>query len=183
MNGGCIIAGAVCFIIAGLVGADYLATSINTDGSVMLATSGSDANGSFASRTLALDSAQVSRSFTGSDEMNADLSVRAAGPVLLSDYASGVLGQDEIRKLCTFLDMPSYQQTREASLFLSGIVDQGEYETSRTIGSGLAGISGVNGTGLMIFGSQGQGNRSLQSHGFVSGNMSVRDIVRYGGKL
>ncbi|WP_394698595.1 hypothetical protein [uncultured Methanospirillum sp.] len=41
----------------------------------------------------------------------------------------------------------------------------------------------MNGSGLVAFGSAGSGNRSLKTRGFVSGNLSVQDIFRYGGRV
>ena len=41
----------------------------------------------------------------------------------------------------------------------------------------------VNGSGMVGFGSQSKGNDILKTIGFVSGNMSVRDFVRYGRRL
>ena len=82
---------------------------------------------------------------------------------------------------CAFLDTPSDQQVGEASLYLSGIVGPGEYDSSRTIGGGLVGETAVNGSGLVLLGSERSGNRSLNSHGVITGNMSVRDLVRYEG--
>ncbi|MDD1729998.1 MAG: hypothetical protein LUQ50_13125 [Methanospirillum sp.] len=183
MNGWKMLTGVICLLGVGLMGADYLATTITTDGSVMLATSGSDENGSFASRTMALDSSQVSRTVSGSDELNTDLTVRGAGPVLLSEYASAILHQPGINELCVFFDHTQDQTTNDASMYLSGIIDPGGYELSRTIGSGLSGTSQVNGTGMILLGSQNSQNRTLESHGFVSGNLTVKDLVRYGGNL
>ncbi len=183
MNGWGIMAGVAFILGLGLIGTDYLATTITTDGSVMLATSGSDGNGSFASRTMALDSSRVSRSVSESDELNTDLTVRGTGPILLSEYTSSIVHQPGISELCAFLDNPTDRKTDGASMYLSGIIDPGEYELTRTLGTGLAGTSLVNGTGMLILGSQSNGNRSLESHGFVSGNMSVKDLVRFGVRL
>jgi len=57
------------------------------------------------------------------------------------------------------------------------------FAASRVVGSGLTGGLDVNGSGMMSFGSQNNGNNSLRSSGFVSGNMTIRDFVKYGGRL
>lgn len=49
-------------VISGLVGADYLATTVKTDGSVMLASAGSDPNGSFVSGVGIRQGREVHRS-------------------------------------------------------------------------------------------------------------------------
>jgi hypothetical protein len=36
---------------------------------------------------------------------------------------------------------------------------------------------------MMSFGSQVIGNDTMRSSGFVSGNMTIRDFVRYGGRV
>ncbi|MFH0968574.1 MAG: hypothetical protein V1862_12910 [Methanobacteriota archaeon] len=124
---------------------------------------------------MAFDTSQVSRSVSGEEEMR-------SGPILFSEYASGILKITDIRELCAFLSIPYDHDAGEASLYSSGILHQGEYDATRTTGSGLFGMTTVNGTGMVFFGSQSQGNRSMESRGFVSGNMSVSDIVRYGGR-
>ncbi len=87
MKKDCVAVGLVCLILAGLAGADYLATSISTDGTAMLATSGSDLNGSFVSRVMGVDATRMVRTVSG-DENEQDLAVSGTGPVLVSDFAS-----------------------------------------------------------------------------------------------
>lgn len=172
----------ICLVISGLAGADYLATTISTDGSVMLTSAGSDANGSFASRVMASDRAEVHRSVSESDETESDLSVRSSGPMLFSDFASAIWKGSNLNKVCTLLAGQDDPSDGEVSVYSSGII-KGEVDTVRQVGSGLSGQTSVNGTGLMVLGSQSERNRSLGSRGFISGNMSVQDLFRYGGRL
>jgi hypothetical protein len=178
-----IIAGAICLIFAGLVGAEYLSTAISTDGCVMLTTSGTDENGSFVSQAMALDATDLHRSVMGEADTESDLAVRSTGPLLFSDYALGFYKHPDLNSLCSLLNNPDSRNHGEASVYSSGIISQGEYATSRVIGEGLSGETGLNGTGLLVFGSQVEGNRTIAGHGFVSGNMSVRDLFRYGGRV
>lgn len=172
----------ICLVISGLAGADYLATTISTDGSVMLTSAGSDLNGSFASRVMASDRAEVHRSVSGS-ETESDLTVRSSGPMLFSDFASAIWKRSDLNKVCTLLVGQDDQDEGEVSVYSSGIIRRGEVDTVRQVGSGLSGQTSVNGTGLLVLGSQSERNRSLGSRGFVSGNMSVQDLFRYGGRL
>ncbi|HWQ63450.1 MAG TPA: hypothetical protein VN429_03470 [Methanospirillum sp.] len=57
-----------------------------------------------------------------------------------------------------------------------GILSKGRHATSRVAGSGLTG-------GMMSFGSYVVGNSTMRSSGFVSGNMTIHDFVKYGGRL
>jgi hypothetical protein len=68
-------------------------------------------------------------------------------------------------------------------MYTSGILKNGEYDASRKIGSGLVGETAVNGSGMMNFGSHSSGNLPLRSYGFVAGNLTLRDYVKYGGKV
>lgn len=181
MKGVYIIIGAICFILAGLAGADYIATTISTDGSVLLAASGEDTNGSLGSQAMATDCSRVSQSVSGENGLQTDLSLRGSGPVLFSDYASGIGKHPALRDLCAFLEIPNDRDMRESSLYSSGILRSGEVDISRSVGSSLFGMTAVNGTGMLRFGSQSRGNRSMESQGFVSGNLSVNDLVQYGG--
>nr|WP_319538408.1 hypothetical protein [uncultured Methanospirillum sp.] len=54
MNWKFILSGGVFLVLAGLVGGDFVSTSISTDGTVMPASSGNTENGSFASRVMAV---------------------------------------------------------------------------------------------------------------------------------
>ncbi len=173
----------ICLAISGLVGAEYLATTIRTDGSVMLTSAGSDLNGSFASRVMASDKAEVHRSISGSDETESDLSIRSAGPVLFTDFASAVLKESDLDRVCALLRSQDDPDGGKVSAYSSGIIRKGEVDTIRLVGDGLFGQTSVNGTGLLVLGSQSESNRSLVNRGFVSGNMSVQDLIRYGGRL
>lgn len=171
----------VCLVLVALAGVDLLATSIQTDGSVMMSTAGSGENGSFSSRAMAVDAAQLSRSVSFDEGPGYDLVVQAAGPVLISEVASSLLSREELADLCLFLDRQSGLEPGEAMMFLSGLMDHGSYASTRSVGSGLVGLSTMNGTGMVMLGSRMEGNESVLSRGFVSGNLSVRDLVRAGG--
>ncbi|WP_319578178.1 hypothetical protein [uncultured Methanospirillum sp.] len=84
---------------------------------------------------------------------------------------------------CTFLTESRVQAAQVSDLYTTGMLQNGSYEISRVVGSGLTGGTVVNGSGMLGFGSQSEGNDTLKTRGFVSGNMSVRDFVKYGGRL
>ena len=88
MNWNYVMAGGISLVLATLAGADYLSTSVSTDGTMMLASSGQNTNGSYASRIMTADESALSRSITGGDQFGIDLSVKGAGPVIVSDTAS-----------------------------------------------------------------------------------------------
>ncbi len=180
MKGGFLVAGIICLLFAVVSGAGYIATTISTDGSAFLSTSGSDINGSFTSRALTVDASRLARTVSG-DEIESELVVSGTGPVLVSDFASAIMREPDIRERCMFLTAGGDRPLGEASVYTSGILHGGEYELSRDIGADLSGETRVNGSGLVAFGFQGFGNRSLVSRGFVSGNMTMQDLFRYGG--
>jgi hypothetical protein len=84
---------------------------------------------------------------------------------------------------CIFLTESRVQAAQVADLYSVGILRNRSYEISRVVGSGLTGGTVVNGSGMVGFGSQSEGNNTLKTRGFVSGNMSVRDFGRFGGRL
>jgi len=172
----------MCLLLAGPLCADLIATSISTDGSVMLKTTGSDENGSFASRILSCDESRVSRTTGDESGLDEDLTVRSSGPTLFSGYADALLSTSGIKTICALLDTPQVPEG-SAEVYTSGIIQGGGYSSSHTIGPGLSGMTAVNGTGLLLLGSGEEGNRTLRSAGFVSGNMSVQDMVKYGVKI
>jgi hypothetical protein len=177
------IAGIVCIVFAGLCGAEYLATSIQTDGLAVLKTSGVDANGSLVSRAMAMDEARITRTVSAENEMESELSVRSKGPVLFSEFASSKIPAPEIHEFCTFLLQFEQETSQESAQYASGVMQQGAIDLTHTVGPGISALTSVNGSGLLVLGSRNQENQSLTSHGFVSGNMSVSDLVRYGGRL
>lgn len=182
MNWIFVISGGLFLVLAGLVGADYVSTSISTDGTFMLASAGQTDNGSYASRVMAVDNSEISRSMSGGENLESDLSVTGSGPILVSDYASGKTIHLPDTIACAFItEMQKHDQ--ESELYTMGILNRGSYATSRVIGPGLTGGLEVNGSGMMNFGSQTVGNNSLRSSGFVAGNMTIRDFVKYGGRL
>ncbi|NLV26781.1 MAG: hypothetical protein GXY48_06405 [Methanomicrobiales archaeon] len=182
MNWIFLVSGGLFLVLAGLVGADYLSTSIITDGSFVLASSGQTDNGSYASRVMAADVSEITRSLTEGESLVSDLSVKGSGPILVSDYASGKFTQIPDSLACVFIRHIQGQE-EESELYSMGILNKGSYTASRVVGPGLIGGLDVNGTGMMSFGSQKIGNDTLRSSEFVSGNMTIRDYVKYGGRL
>lgn len=90
MNWKYVVFGGLFLVLAGLFGAaDYVSTSITTDGSFLLASSGQTDNGTYASRVMAADASEITQVLTGDDSLAADISVTSSGPILVSDYASG----------------------------------------------------------------------------------------------
>jgi hypothetical protein len=162
---------------------DIISTSISTDGTMILASSGHNENGSFASRIMTTDTSDVSWSISGSETLETDVSVRGTGPILISDYASGVQRGLLDPAVCVFLTEERVQVKGESELFTTGILNRGSYALTRKIDSGLTGGTDVNGSGMMSLGTLVVGNNSLRSSGFVAGNMSIKDFVKYGGKI
>jgi hypothetical protein len=183
MKGGYVIAGLVFLVLAGLVGADYLTTTVSSDGSILIKTAGSDENGSFASRVMTVDTAGISRSVENGENSGHEVSVQGSGPMLVSDYAHAEEAKGWDPSACVFLTGTRAREMGRSELYTSGILNNGRYQISRETGSGLVGVTEVNGTGMMGFGSASSGNRSLISSGFITGNMTLRDFVRYGGKI
>ena len=132
---------------------------------------------------MAAYASEITRSMTGGESLVSDLSVKSSGPVLVSDYASGrgVTALPETIA-CVFTKYVLNREP-ESEFYSMGILNKGSYAASRVVGPGLTGGLDVNGSGMMSFGSQKFGNDSLRSSGFVSGNLTVRDFVRYGERL
>lgn len=168
--------GSLFVILASLTGAEYLGTTISTDGTILLSGSGEDANGSFASRVMTGGVSELTRIING-DESGVELSVKGAGPVLFSDYTTGK-SVSPLSSVCVFLTRDQVTGGSRSDLFTSGILEHGVYTMSRVSGPGLSGETLVNGTGLMILESKILGNDTSGSRGFVSGNMTVHDLVR-----
>jgi len=90
MNWKYVVSEGLLLVLAGLFGAaDYISTSITTDGSFLLASSGQTENGTYVSRVISVDASEITQVLTGDDSLAADISVTSSGPILVSDYASG----------------------------------------------------------------------------------------------
>jgi hypothetical protein len=183
MNIQFIVAGGIFLVIAGLAGADLIATTINTDGFASLSTSGSDGNGSWASQAMGVDQTELVRSISGEKGLTSTLSIHGIGPVLFSEYAEALERAENTASHCVFQGSLDDDTFGLASMYTSGILKNGMYDITRSQDSGLSGESSINGSGLLLLGSKSNANQTLSSHGFVAGNMTVRDIVRYGGRL
>ncbi|HWQ64627.1 MAG TPA: hypothetical protein VN429_09450 [Methanospirillum sp.] len=167
--------GSVLLILASLTGAEYLGTTISTDGTVHLCGSGEDANGSFVSRVMTVGSSELSRIITGEDSGTL-MSVHGTGPVLFSDYTT----KDRVSPAplaCVFLVDRNNAESR-SHMFASGILERGSYTMSRVSYPDLLGESLINGSGFILLESGSEGNTTSGSEGFVSGNMTVHDTVR-----
>ncbi|MDD1730470.1 MAG: hypothetical protein LUQ50_15555 [Methanospirillum sp.] len=169
--------GSLLLILASFTGAEYLGTTISTDGTLLLSGSGENPNGSFASRVMTVGVSELSRIITG-EESGIGLSVQGAGPVLFSDYTTGTT-LPPAAPVCVFLTADRIHAGNRADLFTSGILGHGTYTMTRVPGPGLSGETLVNGTGIALLGSGAEGNDTTRSAGFVSGNMTVHDLVRF----
>ncbi|HWQ66144.1 MAG TPA: hypothetical protein VN372_04655 [Methanospirillum sp.] len=177
-------AGVVFFVLASLAGADYIATTIITDGSAMLSSSVQDENGSYDSRVMTEGSSRLSRTMRRDPSVGADLSVRGAGPILFAEYASGIQRASGPAVPCAFIDQVPLRATGFSSRTTSGILHTGEYASSRLIEGGISGETVVAGPGMVVLGSdQERENISWHTRDFVSGSLNVSDVVRFGGRL
>lgn len=85
--------------------------------------------------------------------------------------------------VCSFLDQTVPGPGGGAFQYVTGMVQDADIESSRVVGEGLDATFGANGSGMVLFGSAVSENRTLQSHGFVAGNLSVQDRIRYGMRI
>jgi len=171
-----LLAGSLLLILASFTGAEYLGTTISTDGVVMLTGSDEISNGSAVSRIMAVGTSELSR-FIG-DDGGIGMTVQGRGPLLFSDHTTGTVSYPS-DLACVFLTPDRINADNRAELDASGILNSGIYTITRMPGSGLSGETLVNGTGIMLFGSGADGNRTTRSAGFVSGNMTLHDLTRY----
>lgn len=175
-------AGLLFLVLAGFAGAGFTATTILTDGSAMLSSAGSDESGGFSFRALALDDARIVRTMADDAAMEVDQAIRGTGPVLFSEYvaqAGQVFGP---RGQCIFLPLTEDEE-EESVRYATGILHGGSVDSSGSVGGGLVAESSVNGSGMLLFGSALQGNRTMVSRGFVTGNLSMHDLIRQGGRV
>lgn len=89
--------------------------------------------------------------------------------MLFTDFASSIRRGSDLNRVCALLQHQDDQSDGEASVYSSGKVRL-IHSTARR----RAIRADINGTGLLVLGSQSEENRSVQNRGFVSGNMSVR---------
>ncbi len=171
-----LLSGSLFLILASLTGAEYLGTTISTDGVMMLTGTGEDTNGSFSSRIMTVGASELSRII--GEQSGIGMSVHGEGPLLFSDYTTGRVSPDS-GHTCVFLTPDRSNEAGRADLFTSGILGHGTYTMTRVPISGLSGETLVNGTGFMLLGSGSDGNETMRSTGFVSGNMTVHDLTLY----
>ena len=183
MNITIVLTGCIFLIFAGIAGAEYLSTSISTDGTLILASSGQNENGSFVTRIMAVDESELSRMVTGGEKFQTELSARGSGPILVSDDVTGKEFILTNPATCIFLTDERVRAIQHSNLYTAGILKKGTYVISRNTGSELTGTTEINGTGMMFFGSSTNGNNTMQTSGFASGNMTIRDFIKYGGKI
>ncbi|WP_319579486.1 hypothetical protein [uncultured Methanospirillum sp.] len=171
-----LLAGSLLLILASLTGAEYLGTTISTDGVVILTGSDQDGNGSVASRIMAIGTSELSRII--GDEGGIGMTVQGRGPLLFSDHTTGTT-PTQLGQACVFLTPDRINADSRANLDASGILSSGIYAMTRVPGRGISGETLVNGSGIMLLRSGSDGNRTTRSTGFVSGNMTLHDLTRY----
>ncbi len=183
MNWSYVLTGGILLVLAGLTGAEYLSTTITTDGTISFTSSGENENATIVSRVMTAGESTLARSITGDKQIEIDLSASGSGPVLISDYSSSRSTTSLNPVACVFLTEDRVNTPGWTELGTDGILQHGRYTIARVVGSELTGTTAVNGTGMLRFGSAMNGNTTMRTSGFVAGNMSIQDLVRSGGRI
>jgi hypothetical protein len=150
MNWGYILTGCCLLILAGALNADFVSTTISTDGSFLMASSGTDHNGTYTAHVKGVGDSKASRVISGDDALETDLTAVSSGPLLLSDYASSMSVAQKMDNLkCVFTEIVDRGPVSHAEMTTAGILDHGgNYTISRlTSSSGLTGLTSITGAG------------------------------------
>ena len=103
--------------------ADFVSTTINTDGALLVASSGHDNNGTYAAHIMSVGDTKAARMVSTNEQIESELSVTGNGPLLVSDYASSKdMAQVMDRIQCVFAEHVEAEPDTYSDMYTAGIM-------------------------------------------------------------
>lgn len=181
-----LLAGAIMVgFIAGIcfVGADSFSSVVTCDGATWTSSSIVAAGQVYAAKLFTTDLAVLLRELQiGNKSIQTATSVNSTGPMGIDEYSSQHSVENQTSPYCVFETVEN-TSPREDKIRYTGLMQTGQYVSSRAINQETSAVTMINGTGMILGRSQSKdANKSQQYSTDVAGNMSMTEKIVFGGE-
>lgn len=161
--------------------ADSLSSSIVCNGAAFVSSSLIGQGQTYAAEFFASDLAVLIRTLNLDTEPKTQTIINATGPLGIDEYSSLTREYEKDSPLCIFEDTRNRTDSGSQVRTL-GLLDQGEYSSSRSVAKELTAFTAVNGSGIIqIRAGTEDKNRTTSMKADILGDMNMTEHLTLGG--
>ncbi|NLV28220.1 MAG: hypothetical protein GXY48_13865 [Methanomicrobiales archaeon] len=185
MNWNGVFIGCICLLIAGLVGADSISSTIVCDGSSWVSSSVIGQGQTYAANLFTTDLAVLFRNLdVGSNgKVSTRTNVQSAGPVGVDEYSGQGTNQTGPSDNCVFA-LPENGTPSWDEINYMGLMQTGQYVSTRTLDPSQTGaVTMVNGSGMILVRAKSVdvNGTEITHTSDVAGNLNMTEKIVFGG--
>lgn len=183
MNWACILTGCVLLLIAGLVGADSVSSTIVCDGATWVSSTVIGQGQTYAATLFTTNLATLMRDLQVKDgNVKTGTIAESSGPMGIDEYSGQVTNQTGRSAGCVFEVTENRTNSRDEIMY-TGLMGSGVYASARNLKSSeTSSTTMINGSGLVLAraSSKDQGNETTHTSD-VAGNLNMTERIIFGG--
>lgn len=184
MNWRCVLSGCALLLIAGLVGADSVSSTIVCDGATWVSSSVIGQGQTYAATLFTTNLATLMRDLQVKDgNVKTGARAQSSGPMGIDEYSGQVTNQTERTDGCVF-ELPVNRTNTRDEIMYTGLMGSGVYASARGLRSDVtSSTTMINGSGLVLARASSKdntGNETTHSSD-VAGNMNMTERIVFGG--
>lgn len=161
--------------------ADSLSSSIVCNGAAFVSSSLISQGQTYAAEFFASDLAVLIRNLNLDAEPKTQTIINATGPLGIDEYSSLSREYEKDSQFCIFDDTRNGTDSGSRARTL-GLLDQGEYSSSRSVTKDLTAFTAVNGSGIIqIRAGTEDENRTTSMKSDILGDMNMTEHLTLGG--
>lgn len=161
--------------------ADSLTSSIVCNGAAFVSSSLISQGQTYAAEFFASDLAVLIRTLNLDTEPKTQTIINATGPLGIDEYSSLTREYEKDSPICIFEDTRNRTDSGSQVRTL-GLLDQGEYSSSRSVAKELTAFTAVNGSGIIqIRAGTEDKNRTTSMKADILGDMNMTEHLTLGG--
>jgi hypothetical protein len=172
---------SLTLLFFGIVYADEISSSIASTGAAFVSSSVTGAGTEFSQSLFTVDPAIILRDLFIGETIRTKSLIRSEGPTGIDEYTSKRENQSADPRICLFI-LPENQSSSGFENRVLGLLQEGTYISSNTLGNDSFSLVESNGTGILLTRSVSQRNGTTTTHASdVLGGFNLSESVGTGG--
>ena len=184
MNWAFILTGCALLLIAGLVGADSVSSTIVCDGATWVSSSVIGQGQTYAATLFTTNLATLMRDLQVKDgNVNTGTVAESSGPLGIDENSGQVTKQTERSAGCVF-ELPVNRTNARDEIVYTGLMGSGVYASGRNLRSDVtSSTTMINGSGLVLARASSKDNAGNETThtSDVAGNLNMTERIVFGG--
>jgi len=184
MNWAFILTGCALLLIAGLVGADSVSSTIVCDGATWVSSSVIGQGQTYAATLFTTNLATLMRDLQVKDgNVKTGTVVESSGPLGIDEYSGQVTNQTDRSAECVF-EIPVTRTNTRDEIMYTGLMGSGVYASTRGLQSDkTSSTTMINGSGLVLARASSKDNAGNETThtSDVAGNLNMTERIVFGG--